>query len=504
MAAVTQPPDEVYGELFDAVQRGGIFRDSKTFVDSIPKEGPDAIVEAWDAQRRNSDFDLKRFVAEHFDTPEAGAEPSRVASGHSLREHIEKLWDVLYRDADDDLRPSSLIPLPNPYIVPGGRFREVYYWDSYFTMLGLAASRRIDLIQGMIDNFACLIRQLGFVPNGNRSYYCSRSQPPLFACMVELLARQKGRPEILINYLDALETEYRFWMAGAEELGDEGEAARRVVSVGDGILNRYWDGLDRPRQESYLEDLSLAGPGKEKTPGLFRDIRAACESGWDFSSRWLADGRTLASIRTTQVIPVDLNAILSGLESTLADACKFAGKEPEANDYRQRAKLRKRLIRHLMFDGPSGLFRDLAISDLEPTPTVSLASAFPLFFGIATPEQAESVCTAIQQDFLRPGGWVTTPIHSGQQWDAPNGWAPLQWVVYEGLLRYGFVTRAEEGARRWVENNLQAYEATGRLLEKYNVESIGSFAGGGEYEVQHGFGWTNGVLVTLMDRLGID
>jgi len=504
MSVSSQPPDQVYGSLFEAVQLSGIFADSKTFVDAIPRKAPAEIVRSFEARRGEPAFDLERFLHEQFEFPPRGAEASRIGGGGSLRQHIEDLWQVLFRGPDRAADHSSLIPLPQAYVVPGGRFREIYYWDSYFTMLGLATSGRTALIRSMVDNFAYLIERIGFVPNGNRTYYCSRSQPPLFAAMLNLLARVEGRPEVIVDYVAALETEYRFWMAGANELENGAMACRRVVSAAGGVVNRYWDDLDLPRPESYAEDLGLARDSGAKGPQLFRDIRAACESGWDFSSRWLADQDDNGSIRTTQVIPVDLNAILFGVESTLASACGLAGRNADRRFYQARAEARRVAIQDLFFDSGTGMFVDLLLPDLEPSGCRSLAAAFPLFFGAATQAQAERTSRTLESEFLRPGGWTTTLTHSGQQWDAPNGWAPLHWVVFGGLNRYGFAEHAEEGARRWIANNQEVYEKTGRLLEKYNVEQIGAISGGGEYKVQHGFGWTNGVLLNLMDELGID
>ncbi|MGD2131067.1 MAG: alpha,alpha-trehalase TreF [Lysobacterales bacterium] len=497
-------PDQDYAELFVAVQAARVFADSKTFVDAVPVEDPATILAAYRAQSGRPGFDLAQFVEAHFDLPSPSPRLSEAPQAEPLRQRIESLWDLLRRPADAGQPGSSLIPLPHPYIVPGGRFREIYYWDSYFTMLGLAVSGRTELIQHMVDNFAWLIDRIGFVPNGNRSYYCSRSQPPLFAMMLDLLAAALDEPEVPARYLNQLEREYRFWMSGSDERAASGSATRRAVAVEGGFLNRYWDESDRPRQESYAEDLQLARESGVEESHLYRNVRAACESGWDFSSRWLADGHSLATIRTTDVLPVDLNAIMFHLESSLAKACNRAGRQDDAARYASRAEFRKRLLRDRFFDDSSGFFVDLLAPDLRPTGVLSLAGAYPLFLGIATRQQAESVCRRLSREFLRPGGWATTRARSGQQWDAPNGWAPLQWIVYRGLQRYGFEDEAVRGARRWVRNNLAVYERTGRLLEKYNVEEIGAFAGGGEYEVQHGFGWTNGVLLSLMDRLGPD
>ena len=497
-------PDKIYAELFEAVQTGGIFEDSKTFVDALPKADPALILKSFRESDDDKGFELGSFVASNFEIPRYEAADFESDAERPVRQHIELLWDVLKRDADAELPNSSLISLPRPYIVPGGRFREIYYWDSYFTMLGLAASGRIELIQNMVDNFAFLIDHVGFIPNGTRTYYCTRSQPPLFVLMVELLAKVRQDQSILASYLTQLEKEYDFWMSGSEKLSDDLIVERRVTAVNDGYLNRYWDDSDLPRQESHAEDVELAKHCNRDAASLYRDIRSACESGWDFSSRWLANQNSLASIQASQIVPVDLNAIMYKLESTLAHALRITDNIKRAKLFEDRAKHRRQFIQSLFFDDEEGFFVDLSLPDLKSSGTLSLAAAFPLFFELATPDQARRVAQRIQGEFLKPGGWVSTLDNSGQQWDAPNGWAPLQWIVYTGLSNYGFSREAREGARRWVENNEAVYRSTGKLLEKYNVEEIGLFAEGGEYTVQDGFGWTNGVLLSLMNELEIE
>ncbi len=496
-------PDTIYAELFDAVQMGAIFEDSKTFVDAVPTADPDAILKSFRETRRDRDFDLAAFVASHFERPVLQTADFRSDPSRPVREHIELLWDVLRRDSDAQQSNSSLIALPRPYIVPGGRFREIYYWDSYFTMLGLAASGHVELIQNMVDNFAFLIDHVGFIPNGNRTYYCTRSQPPLFVLMVELLAKERDDPGIWVQYLAQLEKEYEFWMAGSDKVADDRTAERRVVAVGDGMLNRYWDDSDLPRQESHAEDVELAKHCDRDPAGLYRDIRSACESGWDFSTRWLAEEYSLESIRASQIAPVDLNAIMYKLESSLAHAFDGKGDARRAKFFEDRACNRKQLIQSLFFDDKAGFFVDLLLPDLKSSGVHSLAAAYPLFFELATPDQAQRVAERVRDQFLKAGGWVTTLVNSGQQWDDPNGWAPLQWMVYCGLQNYGFSDDAKEGAQRWVQNNLAVYRSTGKLLEKYDVEEVGLIAKGGEYTVQDGFGWTNGVLLSLMNDLSI-
>ncbi len=493
-------PDQIYGPLFTAVQSAGIFPDSKTFVDAVARTDAGIINAAYRQSAGQPGFDLHAFVTAHFELPPSAGGGLAPDTGLPVRRHIERLWDQLTRVAPTPQPNSSLIALPRPFVVPGGRFREIYYWDSYFTLLGLAACGRTALVEHMVVNFAALIAKIGFIPNGNRTYFCTRSQLPLFALMVELLAQIKGDDGIYGRFLDPLEREYRFWMAGSEQLAANTGAIRRVVAVDGGYLNRYWDDSDLPRQESYREDVQLAAHSSAPA-SVYRDLRAACESGWDFSSRWLGQRHSLASIRTSQVLPVDLNAVMYKLEAVLARGNQLQSRAQRARFFERRAAQRRQLLQTRFFDRRSACFTDLLLPDLQPSSRLSLAMALPLFFNLATPSQARQVAQKIQRHFLRPGGWVTTLEHSGQQWDAPNGWAPLQWVVYKGLRHYGFDSQAAQGAQRWVDNNLAVYRSTGRLLEKYNVEQVGKLAGGGEYTVQDGFGWTNGVLICLLDAL---
>jgi alpha,alpha-trehalase len=228
--------------------------------------------------------------------PADGGVPFRSNIQAGLRRHLDTLWTVLARPAAPPADPAdslaafrSLLPLPKPYIVPGGRFREVYYWDSYFTMLGLAEAGRNELLNDLTDNFAFLINRYGFVPNGNRSYYLTRSQPPFFGRMVALLAKDQGNG-ILLRYRAALEREYRYWMLGAEKLAP-GTAAHRVVKLPTGaVLNRYWDESTQPREESFVEDVTAAKLSKQPAAQFYRNVRAAAASGWDFSSRWFQPG----------------------------------------------------------------------------------------------------------------------------------------------------------------------------------------------------------------------
>ncbi|KTT49945.1 trehalase, partial [Pseudomonas oryzihabitans] len=269
-------PDQAYPELFVAVQQGKLFSDQKHFVDALPKRDPAAIRRDYLAQRNQPGFDLKAFVAANFEESGQVTSPPPRANV-DLATHIKDLWPVLTRNAEEVPAYSSLLPLPKPYVVPGGRFREVYYWDSYFTMLGLAKDGERGRVRDMVDNFAYEIDTYGHIPNGNRSYYLSRSQPPFFAYMVDLQASLEG-DSAYRRYLPELQKEYAYWMAGAQGL-QAGQAKAHVVKLADGtLLNRYWDANDTPRQESYMEDLATAAQAKGRPAGeVYRDLRAGAE-----------------------------------------------------------------------------------------------------------------------------------------------------------------------------------------------------------------------------------
>jgi alpha,alpha-trehalase len=499
--AQVETPSQLYGQLFEDVQMKHVFPDGKTFVDAVANDPPATIMERYRQESARPGFDLSAFVRRNFTVPRSERTGYRSVPGEDVCRHIDSLWRVLERAPDKTFPAgtSSLLPLPDSYVVPGGRFDEIYYWDSYFTMLGLEASRRHDLALSMAKNFVSLIDRFGHIPNGNRSYYLSRSQPPFFASMVELVAAgSSNSAAAYAAFLPALAKEYAFWMEGAATL-EPGMADRRVVRLKDGtLLNRYWDDSDRPRDESYAEDVETARASNRQASEVYRDLRAAAESGWDFSSRWLADGKTLATIRTTALVPVDLNSILFQLETTLARGYAAAHQPGKASELTARAQLREAAVRRYLWDPRDGVYADYLWQQDKSSGRITAATFYPLFFGLATPAEAHSVATVARASLLKPGGLVTTTIESGQQWDAPNGWAPLQWIAVQGLANYGETSLGQTIAGRWMNKVVAAYRITGKLMEKYNVADASVVTGGGEYPTQDGFGWTNGVLRKLL------
>lgn len=466
-------------QLFNDVQMAGLFADSKTFADAIGKQPLGQICAAYQQRAAEPSFDRRRhlqaFVQQHFYLP---SNPDLSAVKHeSVDDYVKAMWHVLQR-APDSRQYDSLIPLHHQYLVPGGRFREIYYWDSYFTALGLMCDGHEALVVSMLENFLDIQAQVGCIPNGNRAYYYSRSQPPVMVLLFDLICDQLT-PQQRQRAINGLEAEYQFWMQ------------HRVVHLADGrVLNRYYDADDAPRPESYREDsLEVREISSHQASDFLRHIRAACESGWDFSSRWFADANDFSSIKTTDIVPVDLNALLYHLEVRLSQLIKDSSQQQV---YRQAARQRQQALNDYCFDYQHGFYFDYDYKHERRTGVWSLAAVVPLFVQMAEPAQAAGVANHMIR-FLRPGGLVTTLTKTRQQWDSPNGWAPLQWFAAEGLEHYGFSDLAHDIKTRWVALVHNYYDVNRAVLEKYDVCDINNLARGGEYEVQLGFGWTNGV-----------
>ena len=477
------PPSLRYPGLFRQVALSGVV-DPKDWVDAEPLAPDETILAAFRSEGPGTAEELRAFVDRYFRLPQPATAPD-LPEDLTLTEHIEALWPRLTRSADPGEAAGSLLPLPHPYIVPGGRFREVYYWDTYFTMLGLGPEHD-GLRHDIVDNFAALIAETGHVPNANRTYYLSRSQPPFFFLMVSLLSPEDPAAA-WAEYLPALKAEHHYWTSGQHR-----------VDMPDGsALSRYWDARTVPRDESYIQDHTTATTSERPDAELYRDLRAGAESGWDFSSRWLADPDDLSTIRTTRIVPVDLNSLLYGLERAIAEGCLRAAEAGCAMDYGSLASKRKSAVETYLLDESTGLFMDYDLDTGRTTGRISAASLYPLFFGMPAQAKAVTAADLVQEGLLAPGGLLTTPLETGQQWDAPNGWAPLHWIAIEGLKAYGEDSLAHEVAHRWLATVARTYCETGKLVEKYDVTTPRP-GGGGEYPTQDGFGWTNGVTAALI------
>lgn len=496
---VTLSPDERYGELFDSIMVNNVFEDAKIFLDLIPDTPTEQTLEFFKTARQKPDFNWQTFINQTFTYPKNISIHFRANRSLSIEDHINSLWSVLERPADSATL-GSILPIPKPYIAASGQSRELTYGDAYFIMLGLQAAGHVDMVENMVDNFAYLIDTEGYIPSGNRTYWANRSNPPYFACMVQLLADEKGK-DILTKYLPQLEKEYNYWMEGAENPAPKNLfILNHVVQIDRNTLNRYNAKKDNPRPEAYFFDKEIAKTSSRSYSETYRNIRAAAESNWDFSSRWLEDTNKINTINTTDIIPVDLNALLYNLEMTISRAKIIEKKYDEASEWEKKASRRREALMRYCWADSKGMFFDFNIQKYKQTGIISAAAAFPLFFKMLSKRDADRLVMNIKQNLLLNGGIATSNFESGQSWDAPFGTAPLQWITIKGFRNYGYEELANDIKTRWVNLNINVYKNTGKLLDKYNVKDLNDATLAASYPRQDGYGWTNGVLLKLLSE----
>lgn len=584
------------GPILHAVQMH-LGRDGKDFVDRPMKAEPNVILQAFHNTFNNNnnnsndsdivDVDnahlLNQFVEDYFAPAGSDLEPvvppdfqshpltlattAILQKNDTLREWamtLNALWKVLGRrpivaamdyenDEDEDdkndhdrrhlkkktFRHSSLLPTRHFLVVAGGRFREAYYWDTYWIVQGLLASDMYETAKGVVQNLLDFVEIYGFVPNGSRIYYLTRSQPPLLSEMVRVLYehKQNNKPfsnstmyddlDFFVSATHTLDKEYQFWMR-------QGEHAVAVPTK-DGkvyILNRYEASkVTQPRPESYREDMATAAAAVAAAPQssgdtiqevLFGEITAACESGWDFSSRWFRNHQNLTTAMTSNIIPVDLNAMMHRMEKNMIQFHTiFLNQTSMADMYRSASYKRSLAIQNILWDPQTSMWRDYYLDTGRFSPVMSVSNFFPLWSesldgddddddateATNSSSSSATLLRSIQNSLtnsglLQNGGVLTTTRHTGQQWDDPNAWPPLQDILIQGLLKYP-ETRplGQDLIRRWVRTNLMAYQATKFMYEKYNARGNGA-GGGGEYAIQEGFGWTNGVILEFLTQHG--
>ncbi len=486
-------PAQLYGDLFVQVQLRRIFSDGKTFVDAVPTRKVADIMADYGRRDLRTDAALKTFTLANFTVPGVNDGPvttTPITQGAPLLVHIKELWPHLTRPPVKSVAGSSALPLPEPFVVPGGRFREMYYWDSYFTLLGVRADGQTTLLESTLNDFVSLVERYGHIPNGTRSYYLSRSQPPFLYLMMGLSTTTDRR--VTARRLAVLRAEHAYWTS-----------KERTVTMPDGSkLQRYWDARSTPRDESYREDVETAAASGRPKAQIYRDLRAGAESGWDYSSRWFADGRSITTIDTTNIVPVDLNSLLYGMESTIATNCRALADRACATTFTAASQRRAKAINRYLWDRAGQRYGDWNIKTSRLRPGVTAATAFPLFVGITPKARRHGLATTIKNRLVAPGGLRTTTVKTGQQWDEPNGWAPLQWIAVEGLRRNGYPTLAKGISDRFLTTVSAEYRRSGKLVEKYDIESRAG-GGGGEYPLQDGFGWSNGVTRALAQTYGM-
>jgi alpha,alpha-trehalase len=462
---------------------------------------------------------------------------------HDCKVEVESLPVAIHQPGEADtqkIEPPGLLFLENPYVVPGGRFNEMYGWDSYFIILGLLRDGRTELARGMVENFFFEIEHYGTVLNANRTYFLTRSQPPFLTSMImavdqaEKTAGHEDRGWLAKAFKYASK-DYEMWtrdphLAGTTGLSRYYDFGQGPVAEGLQDETGYYRTVaayfvNHPERADHdLVETKANGPNPDaigfpfslqlcentqagskcdalKSLSLSRDYykgdRSMRESGFDISFRFGP-----YSAETHHYAPVCLNSLLYKTEKDLEEISRVLDKKEDAERWRQRAEDRKQRMNRYLWDAVRGQFFDYNF-ETENRSAYEFASTFyPLWAGLATPEQAAAVEKHLPI-FEHPGGLAMSHTETGVQWDYPYGWAPIQLLGIEGLRRYGFTDDADRLSYKFLSMVAENFRRDGTIREKYNVVTRSS-----ETQVTTGyksnvvgFGWTNGVFLELLDRL---
>ncbi|EZA62647.1 hypothetical protein DMN91_007675 [Ooceraea biroi] len=516
------------GPLLKTVQLSGIFNDSKTFVDLYQLHDPDVTIDNFNALMNATNNAPNRdqvaaFVAQNFaeqDELENATLPDWTENPKILKsigdptyrewaKNLNLIWKELARrlnhDVVVDIQRHSLIYVNNTFIIPGGRFREFYYWDSYWIIEGLLLCDMHDTVKGMIENFLSMVDRFGFVPNGGRIYYLSRSQPPLLIPMVAKYYEFTGDRKFLRENIALLEAEFEYW---------QNEMTVNVIKNDKTYkLAHYVVNSPNPRPESYKEDYRLAQQlPEEKRGAVYDDLKAAAESGWDFSYRWCIRSNetaqlSLLNVSTSDIIPVDLNAILQRNAKLLAYFHSILYNPLKVLRYTRIAQNYQAAINDVLWNENEGVWLDYDTRNKRHRDTFYVSNLTPLYtmsYNRSRRETyAQKAISYLKKNKIDAfyGGTPTSMNYTGEQWDFPNAWPPLQSFLIQGLYQTQVkkaMDLAEDFAIRWLRSNYLGYKESGNMFEKYNAIIPGDGGGGGEYLVQTGFGWTNGVVFEFL------
>ncbi|OTB03120.1 glycoside hydrolase family 37 protein [Hypoxylon sp. CI-4A] len=589
------------GDILEQIELAQPFSDSKTFVDLPTKAPLDEVLAAFEKLTKplSNNTELNDFLSTYFG--EAGSELAQIPKDQLetdpvfldeindsvIKQFVQKvidIWPDLTRTyvgaANCTGCVSSFIPVNRTFVVAGGRFRESYYWDSFWIIEGLlrVGGSFTQISRNIIENFLDFVDQFGFVPNGARVYYLNRSQPPLLTQMVKTYIDYTNDTSLLERALPLLIKEHSFWI----------ENRTVAITSGDQIFNLAHYGVQNtaPRPESYLEDYTTANNKSYYASSgiiypesyalndtekalLYSNLASGAESGWDYNSRWIANPSDAArdvyfplrSLNTANIIGVDLNSILYANEITISGYLEKAGDPVLATEFEQLAKNRSAAMYSLMWNDEYTSYFDYNVtsgsqnlyvpSDSDTTPAQKkgapegyqvffhVAQFYPFWLG-AAPAHLKNNPLAVKLAFQRvsdlltqnAGAVAATNFITGQQWDQPNVWPPLVYVLIKGLLEtpatFGtddtsFIETQDLSlklAQRYLDSTFCTWRATGGstdetpqlqgfgpddagiMFEKYADNATNVAGGGGEYEVVEGFGWTNGVLIWAVDTFG--
>lgn len=502
--------------------------DSKSIVDRATKRPVEQVFRALEALDETNLAQIEKFIDDYLHEPGVEItkakltdwceEPSFLSSlsNQELKCFFKSLnsqWLDLYKQFDSRVLHencvSSHLPMKYPFVVPGGRFIEIYYWDSYWTIEGLLVCGMLQTVRQSIENFVEFIKKFGFIPNGSRVYYLNRSQPPYFSQMVmryfdfcmqsnELSQEQKedARKFVLGEALDSMLIEYNFWMRN--KTVDVRISDRRSCR-----LNVFRANTTGPRPESYFEDLHTASQLKtsEEKEKLYLDIATAAESGIDFSSRWFKDPMNMNTIQTSDLIPVDLNAVMYKTELIISDLSRLKGDLETARKFKMLSLKRRFAINKILWCSDMNCWADYNYKTHQFTDHFYVSNLSPLWFDIKPPnnlKETDLIELHLSGSIDNYHGIPYSFIKSSQQWDFPNIWAPNQHNLVEFLNKFDREL-ALKLARKFFSSIYKGWMSSQAFYEKYNAHTPGERGHGGEYEVQSGFGWTNGVIFKLIE-----
>lgn len=529
LPATCESPIYCTGSILHVIQFSRIYDDCKTFVDLKLTNGVRATLLNFEDFMRENDNNpsvtaIKQFVEQNFEQdneleewvlPDFNSSPAFLEeiTDPDVKDYAQSLiniWPSLAKKVKYEVQLSpeqySIIHVPNGFIIPGGRFKELYYWDSYWIIDGLLVCDMFETARGMLDNFISIVKRHGFIPNGTRVYYLQRSQPPLLVPMAYKYYELTKDKEWIYENIQFLEEELTYFL--------EKKSIKVVVGGEEHILAHYNCDSEGPRPESYREDIHTASyfDDPKKRQEVYNDIKAGAESGWDFTSRWIFDHHggsdaNLTFIETRRVVPVDLNAILYMSFSALGQLYFIAENPKRCIYWHARAREWKTSIEKVLWNEEDGIWYDYDIvlgkhrknfypSNLTPLWT----NAFDPLDGMKLGKRAVQYLVENQVlDII--GGTPSSLTQSGEQWDYPNAWPPCQSMIVEGLENTGSWYASKEArklAERWVSLNMKSYKKHEAMFEKYDSQRPGQYGSGGEYEVQSGFGWTNGVVLRFI------
>lgn len=519
-------------ELLHHVQMARIFNDSKTFVDLAMNFNESKTLTDFDILLNETNQNptveqLKQFVEEYFsdESEFEDWQPSDFNSNpaflntitdKALKEFakgINDIWPLLSRKVKTEVREKpeqfSLVPVTNGFIIPGGRFKEIYYWDTFWIVEGLLISGMTETAKGMIENLIELLTKFGHIPNGSRWYYQERSQPPMLTAMVATYYRYTSDLEFIRDNIASLENEIDYWL-NTQSVTLEKDGSNHT-------LLRYYAPSAGPRPESYFEDYNVSSDlSEEARTDFYIDTKSAAESGWDFSSRWfiVSDGSnngTLSDIHTRYIIPVDLNAIFAGALQNIATFHAMLMNVRKAARYGILADQWRSSIQAVLWDDEDGIWYDYDFRDNVFRKYFYSSNVAPLWQGAVSldlmksngPRVISYLVNSSSLDF--PGGVPTSLIRSGEQWDFPNVWPPEVSIVVTALENIGTSEAhalALEVAQTFVRSCHWGFLEYKQMFEKYDAEKPGKVGGGGEYNVQFGFGWSNGAVLEFLYKYG--